>query len=156
MDKTFDLFVPGRVCLFGEHSDWAGAYRRFNSALVPGQVIIAVAGPLEHDQVRERVEKLFTIPEGADRPNGRVELPEPRRGLRHVERQLQQQHIWIGRRGMSLSHPDRYGMLILAGPPVRHVRLDTTSMLDITPTVPRLADALALVEGRSGRRDGTR
>ena len=21
---TIDLFVPGRLCLFGEHSDWAG------------------------------------------------------------------------------------------------------------------------------------
>ena len=24
---TRDLFVPGRLCLFGEHSDWAGQYR---------------------------------------------------------------------------------------------------------------------------------
>jgi hypothetical protein len=31
-----ELFVPGRVCLFGEHSDWAGSFRRFNSALSPG------------------------------------------------------------------------------------------------------------------------
>jgi len=22
------IFVPGRICLFGEHSDWAGGYRR--------------------------------------------------------------------------------------------------------------------------------
>ena len=25
------LFVPGRICLFGEHSDWAGGYRRINA-----------------------------------------------------------------------------------------------------------------------------
>ena len=37
----FELFVPGRVCLFGEHSDWAGGHRRTNSALVPGLVIIS-------------------------------------------------------------------------------------------------------------------
>jgi len=24
------LFVPGRICLFGEHSDWAGGYCRIN------------------------------------------------------------------------------------------------------------------------------
>ncbi len=41
MQKKFDIFVPGRVCLFGEHSDWAGAYRRFNSSLLPGRVVIA-------------------------------------------------------------------------------------------------------------------
>jgi UTP-glucose-1-phosphate uridylyltransferase/mevalonate kinase len=37
----FELFVPGRVCLFGEHSDWAGGHRRTNSTLAPGVVIIA-------------------------------------------------------------------------------------------------------------------
>ncbi|WP_423790362.1 galactokinase family protein, partial [Listeria monocytogenes] len=36
-----ELFVPGRVCLFGEHSDWAGGFRRFNSAIVPGRCIVA-------------------------------------------------------------------------------------------------------------------
>jgi UTP-glucose-1-phosphate uridylyltransferase/galactokinase len=40
MQRTIDLFVPGRVCLFGEHTDWAGGYRRFNSELVPGQVLL--------------------------------------------------------------------------------------------------------------------
>ncbi len=39
--QPMDIFTPGRVCLFGEHSDWAGAYRRFNSAIPPGEVIIA-------------------------------------------------------------------------------------------------------------------
>ena len=24
--KEVDLFVPGRLCLFGEHTDWAGMY----------------------------------------------------------------------------------------------------------------------------------
>ena len=27
------IFVPGRICLFGEHSDWAGGYRRVNADL---------------------------------------------------------------------------------------------------------------------------
>ncbi|MBR5840023.1 MAG: hypothetical protein IKZ84_15900, partial [Victivallales bacterium] len=39
-NSSFDIFVPGRVCLFGEHSDWAGAFRRFNPNILPGQVII--------------------------------------------------------------------------------------------------------------------
>lgn len=34
------LFVPGRICLFGEHSDWAGGYRRVNSDLEKGQTLI--------------------------------------------------------------------------------------------------------------------
>lgn len=34
------LFVPGRLCLFGEHSDWAGEYRRFNPNLEKGYALI--------------------------------------------------------------------------------------------------------------------
>lgn len=34
------LFVPGRICLFGEHSDWAGGYRRINADLEPGCTLI--------------------------------------------------------------------------------------------------------------------
>lgn len=35
-----NLFVPGRVCLFGEHSDWAGGYRRINADIEKGYAII--------------------------------------------------------------------------------------------------------------------
>ncbi len=35
-----ELFVPGRICLFGEHSDWAAGHRRQNSALEQGHAII--------------------------------------------------------------------------------------------------------------------
>jgi galactokinase len=34
------LFVPGRICLLGEHSDWAGGYRRVNPALERGYTLI--------------------------------------------------------------------------------------------------------------------
>ena len=38
---SHDLFVPGRLCLFGEHSDWAGAYRHTHAALTPGMCLVA-------------------------------------------------------------------------------------------------------------------
>jgi UTP-glucose-1-phosphate uridylyltransferase/mevalonate kinase len=34
------LFVPGRICLFGEHSDWAGGYRRINADIDQGYTLI--------------------------------------------------------------------------------------------------------------------
>ena len=40
MEKTLKLFVPGRLCLFGEHSDWASLHRVMNSAIVPGHAIV--------------------------------------------------------------------------------------------------------------------
>lgn len=35
-----ELFVPGRLCLFGEHTDWAGKYRSMNADIVPGASIV--------------------------------------------------------------------------------------------------------------------
>jgi UTP-glucose-1-phosphate uridylyltransferase/mevalonate kinase len=35
-----ELFVPGRICLFGEHSDWAGGYRRVNPSIEKGFTLI--------------------------------------------------------------------------------------------------------------------
>ena len=37
---AIELFVPGRLCLFGEHSDWAGRYTDINSEVLPGQAIV--------------------------------------------------------------------------------------------------------------------
>ncbi len=34
------LFVPGRLCLFGEHSDWAGALREADPGIAPGACIV--------------------------------------------------------------------------------------------------------------------
>ncbi|CAJ1403649.1 unnamed protein product [Effrenium voratum] len=39
-DKTVEVFVTGRICLFGEHSDWAGGYRRFNSEVAAGCALV--------------------------------------------------------------------------------------------------------------------
>ena len=38
--KMLNLFVPGRLCLFGEHTDWAGHYRTMNADIVPGAAIV--------------------------------------------------------------------------------------------------------------------
>ena len=35
------IFVPGRICLMGEHSDWAGGYRRINADIEKGYALIA-------------------------------------------------------------------------------------------------------------------
>jgi len=40
-DMRSDLFVPGRLCLFGEHSDWAGGYRLSHPEIVSGHCLVA-------------------------------------------------------------------------------------------------------------------
>lgn len=40
IEMKIELFVPGRLCLFGEHTDWAGKYRTMNADIVPGASIV--------------------------------------------------------------------------------------------------------------------
>lgn len=40
MSVAVELFVPGRLCLFGEHSDWAGGHRRSDPSITPGECLV--------------------------------------------------------------------------------------------------------------------
>lgn len=46
------VFVPGRVCLFGEHSDWAGGFRRFNPDIPVGCTLVVGTNQGLHAGVR--------------------------------------------------------------------------------------------------------
>lgn len=39
MVKKVKIFVPGRLCVFGEHSDWASLYRKFDKNIEKGYAI---------------------------------------------------------------------------------------------------------------------
>jgi UTP-glucose-1-phosphate uridylyltransferase/mevalonate kinase len=74
--RELDVFVPGRVCLFGEHSDWAGGHRRTNSAIVPGYAIICGTNQGLRARVSPHPDKLIfhsSLIEGAARQE--FELP---------------------------------------------------------------------------------
>lgn len=53
-----ELFVPGRVCLFGEHSDWAAGYRRINSEIEKGYTIITGTNQGLYARVRRHPNRL--------------------------------------------------------------------------------------------------
>ncbi|MEE3194119.1 MAG: GHMP kinase, partial [Candidatus Poribacteria bacterium] len=53
------IFVPGRICLFGEHSDWAGGYRRVNADLEKGYTIITGTNQGLHANVTSHPTKLI-------------------------------------------------------------------------------------------------
>ncbi len=40
MKKEIELFIPGRLCIMGEHSDWAGKYRSVNNKINKGYAIV--------------------------------------------------------------------------------------------------------------------
>ena len=75
------LFVPGRICLLGEHSDWAGGYRRINAEIEKGYSLITGTDQGIHAEVSPHPTSLVvtsTTPDGEI--HGPVEIPmEPKR-----------------------------------------------------------------------------
>lgn len=53
------LFVPGRICLFGEHSDWAARYRLNNSELEKGYTLIASTNQGVYAEVKPHPTRLI-------------------------------------------------------------------------------------------------
>lgn len=41
MSDCVEVFVPGRLCVLGEHSDWAASYRIYNQSIEKGYAIVA-------------------------------------------------------------------------------------------------------------------
>ena len=76
------IFVPGRICLFGEHSDWAGGYRRINADLEKGYTLITSTNQGVYAEVKPHPTKLIfraTLNNGERK--GPFELPMEREAL---------------------------------------------------------------------------
>jgi UTP-glucose-1-phosphate uridylyltransferase len=76
------IFVPGRICLFGEHSDWAGGYRRINADIEKGCALIVGTNQGIHAEVKPHPDKLIlhtTCEDGTRK--GPYEIPMEREAL---------------------------------------------------------------------------
>jgi UTP-glucose-1-phosphate uridylyltransferase/mevalonate kinase len=70
------IFVPGRICLFGEHSDWAGGYRRINADIEKGYTLISGTTQGIYAEVEPHPTSLvLTSTAPAGRTQGPCELP---------------------------------------------------------------------------------
>jgi len=82
------IFVPGRVCLFGEHSDWAGGHRRINSEIERGYTLITGTDQGIHAEVKPHPRSLIvssTTPKGERQ--GPWEIPmEPQALLEEAQK----------------------------------------------------------------------
>lgn len=63
-----EIFVPGRLCMFGEHSDWAGKYRTMNAEIEPGAAIVTGTeqGITATIEKSDKFEMCSTAPEISD------------------------------------------------------------------------------------------
>ena len=79
------IFVPGRICLFGEHSDWAGGYRRINAELEKGYTLLTGTDQGIYAEVEPHPTALVltsTTPEGDK--HGPTEIPMESKALLEV------------------------------------------------------------------------
>lgn len=82
------LFVPGRICLMGEHSDWAGGHRRTNADIEKGYCLISGTNQGIYAEVTPHPTSLLL---SSRTPDGQVigpyEIPmEPKALLEEAER----------------------------------------------------------------------
>ena len=76
------LFVPGRICLFGEHSDWAARYRQNNSEIEKGYTLITSTNQGVHAEAKPHPTQLIlktTLSDGTR--HGPYSLPMERGAL---------------------------------------------------------------------------
>jgi UTP-glucose-1-phosphate uridylyltransferase/mevalonate kinase len=82
------IFVPGRICLFGEHSDWAGGYRRINAEVEMGYTLLTGTDQGIYAEVEPHPTALVlssTTPDGERR--GPYEIPmEPKALLEEAQK----------------------------------------------------------------------
>jgi UTP-glucose-1-phosphate uridylyltransferase/mevalonate kinase len=82
------IFVPGRVCLFGEHSDWAGGHRRINSEIEKGYTLLTGTDQGIYAEVQPHPRSLImssTTPKGERQ--GPCEIPmEPNALLEEAQK----------------------------------------------------------------------
>jgi mevalonate kinase len=75
---VIELFVPGRLCLFGEHSDWAGEFRSRDASVAPGACIITGTdqGITARAEAAAEFELTSRLPDGTVRGPFRVPMEE--------------------------------------------------------------------------------
>ena len=84
---SLELFVPGRLCLFGEHSDWAAGHRRTNPDLHEGFTLIAPTNQGLYARVETHPDALVirsTMPDGNVRTSQEIPM-EPKALLTEAE-----------------------------------------------------------------------
>ncbi|MFN8595793.1 MAG: sugar phosphate nucleotidyltransferase [Anaerolineae bacterium] len=82
------IFVPGRICLMGEHSDWAGGHRRTNAEIEKGYCLISGTNQGIYAEVSSHPTSLVL---SSRTPDGEIigpyEIPmEPKALLEEAER----------------------------------------------------------------------
>ncbi|MCL6477023.1 MAG: insulinase family protein [Peptococcaceae bacterium] len=81
--------------------DYLGKY------YVPGNIVIAVAGNIDHDIAAEKINAYFSGMKGTSAPRV-MEMPSPRKEVTCREKETEQVHLCVGAPGLPLDHEQIY------------------------------------------------
>ena len=107
------IFVPGRICLFGEHSDWAGGYRRFNADIEKGYTLLTGTNQGLYAEVQPHPNALVltsTTPQGEKL--GPYEIPMEASALLEVAQRGEYWSYMAGVAYQILTHYQVRGLVI--------------------------------------------
>lgn len=79
----------------------------------PGEIVVAVAGGVEHQRVTEQAERIFKRRPGQGRGQMQGQGKRGRKTLKVVEKEMEQTHISLGARAFRRGHPRRYELALL-------------------------------------------
>lgn len=105
--STAEIFVPGRLCLLGEHSDWAGALRLTDPELSPGACLVHGTDQGLRAKVLPAVDLKMrsTLPDGTVR--GPLRLPLQ---IAALQRQATSKDFFSYAAGSALVMLERFGL----------------------------------------------
>ena len=72
MSADAEIFVPGRLCLFGEHSDWAAVYRASDPSIAPGYCLVTGTDQGLYARAEQAIDTFEMV---SDLPDGSREGP---------------------------------------------------------------------------------
>lgn len=87
-------------------------FQYWRQVYIPERTVLAVAGHVELEQVRELAETLFPVHHGQARPE--LVAPEPHTGSVSKVKEIEQSHICMGFPGVALDDSDYYAANVLA------------------------------------------
>ncbi len=80
----------------------------------PSNLVIAIAGNLEHEKTVREVERIFrALPRGRRNRFSRVKEKQSRPEIKLKGKDTEQTHLCLGGRALSRHHPDRYALGVL-------------------------------------------
>lgn len=85
----------------------------FSSYYVPSNLVISVAGPLEHDAVRAEVERHFGDAVDGSPPHWEPAGESPVARVRLKSRRTEQAHFCLSMPSLPYDHPERYALELL-------------------------------------------